>query len=258
MNTNDFTYLLNKPQTINEKQTQVLESILQEFPFFQSARALYLKGLFNQESYRYNYELKKTAAHTQDRTILFEFITSDEFTTLQKNNIEAQEEIISNIKVNEVEFVEIASSQAEVGIPTKIEEELEIGKPLSFENNEKHSFSEWLQLTQFAPIDRNEEEKEVEFEDDKSKKFDLIDKFIENNPKISPTKESTTAPSNIAKSAEEPTHLMTETLAKIYLEQKKYQRAIQAYEILILKYPEKSSFFADRIENIKKLQQNNN
>ena len=258
MNTNDFTYLLNKPQNINEKQTQALESVLQEFPFFQSARALYLKGLFNQESYRYNYELKKTAAHTQDRTILFDFITSDEFNTLQKSNIEAQEEIISNINVNEVEFVEIVASQADVEIPTKIEEELEIGKPLSFENNEKHSFSEWLQLTQFAPIDRTEDEIIEVIEDEKSKKFDLIDKFIETNPKISPAKENTSAPSNIAKSTEEPTHLMTETLAKIYLEQKKYQRAIQAYEILILKYPEKSSFFADRIENIKKLQQNNN
>jgi hypothetical protein len=51
---------------------------------------------------------------------------------------------------------------------------------------------------------------------------------------------------------------MTETLAKVYLEQKKYNKAIQAYEILILKYPEKSSFFADRINEIKNLQQNNN
>jgi hypothetical protein len=50
---------------------------------------------------------------------------------------------------------------------------------------------------------------------------------------------------------------MTETLARVYLEQKKYQKAIQAYEILILKYPEKSIFFADRIQNIKILQQNN-
>jgi hypothetical protein len=40
---------------------------------------------------------------------------------------------------------------------------------------------------------------------------------------------------------------MTETLARVYLEQKKISKAIQAYEILILKYPEKSSFFADRI-----------
>lgn len=258
MNTNDFTYLLNKPQTINEKQTQALESILQEFPFFQSARALYLKGLFNQESYRYNYELKKTAAHTQDRTILFEFITSDEFRTLQKNNIEEQDEIISNIKVNNFEFVEIIPQETSVETSTQIEEELEIGKPLNFENSEKHSFSEWLQLTQFAPIDRTDEKEVNEIDEEKSKKFDLIDKFIETNPKISPAKEILSIPSNIAKSTEEPTHLMTETLAKIYLEQKKYQRAIQAYEILILKYPEKSSFFADRIENIKKLQQNNN
>jgi hypothetical protein len=50
---------------------------------------------------------------------------------------------------------------------------------------------------------------------------------------------------------------MTETLAKVYLEQKKYSKAIQAYEILILKYPEKSIFFADRIKDIKILQQNN-
>ena len=39
---------------------------------------------------------------------------------------------------------------------------------------------------------------------------------------------------------------MTETLARIYLEQKKYDNAIKAYQILILKYPEKSGFFADR------------
>ena len=51
---------------------------------------------------------------------------------------------------------------------------------------------------------------------------------------------------------------MTETLARVYLEQKKYSKAIQAYEILILKYPEKSSFFADRISDIKIVQQNNN
>ena len=90
------------------------------------------------------------------------------------------------------------------------------------------------------------------------KKLDIIDKFIEANPKIAPVKDLTKTPANITKSVEEPTHLMTETLAKVYLEQKKYNKAIQAYEILILKYPEKSSFFADRILDIKILQQNNN
>ena len=138
------------------------------------------------------------------------------------------------------------------------EEKLEIGKPLPFTHSERHSFQEWLQLTKFSPIEREIEEKTIQNDPEKQKKIDIIDKFIEANPKIAPVKETTKPPANISKSTEEPTHLMTETLAKVYLEQKKYTKAIQAYEILILKYPEKSSFFADRINEIKNLQQNNN
>ena len=48
--------------------------------------------------------------------------------------------------------------------------------------------------------------------------------------------------------------LMTETLAKVFVKQKKYDRAIQAYEILRLKYPEKNSFFANQINVIRDLQ----
>ena len=46
---------------------------------------------------------------------------------------------------------------------------------------------------------------------------------------------------------------MTETLAKVFTKQKKYNKALEAYQILILKYPEKNSFFADQIKKIKKL-----
>jgi tetratricopeptide (TPR) repeat protein len=98
----------------------------------------------------------------------------------------------------------------------------------------------------------------LNLEAEKQKKIALIDKFIEANPKIPPIKDLGHTAENNIKSIEEPTHLMTETLAKVYLEQKKYNKAIQAFEILILKYPEKSSFFADQINEIKNLQQNNN
>ena len=105
------------------------------------------------------------------------------------------------------------------------------------------------------PIEREEIIPDETLE--KRKKLELIDKFIASNPKIPPvTKESSyTIDSTVA---EDKSYLMTETLAKVYLEQKKFSKAIQAYEILILKYPEKSSFFADRISDIKNLQQNNN
>ena len=46
---------------------------------------------------------------------------------------------------------------------------------------------------------------------------------------------------------------MTETLAKLYLNQKNYEKAIQSYKILILKFPEKNSYFADQIKKIKSL-----
>ena len=49
--------------------------------------------------------------------------------------------------------------------------------------------------------------------------------------------------------------LMTESLAKILLRQKKYKKAIKAYKILSLKYPEKNVFFAGQIQKIKKLLQ---
>ena len=49
---------------------------------------------------------------------------------------------------------------------------------------------------------------------------------------------------------------MTETLARVYLEQKNYSKAIQAFKILILKNPEKSGLFADQIRAIEKLQEN--
>ncbi len=92
----------------------------------------------------------------------------------------------------------------------------------------------------------------------RSKKNALIEKFIEANPKIPSIKKDTEVPTTFYEpSNADNSALMTETLARVYLEQKKYQKAIQAYEILILKYPEKSSFFADRILDIKNLQQNN-
>jgi hypothetical protein len=272
MNRSDLTYLLHKPEATNETQTIALENVVLQFPYFQAARALHLKGLYNQASFRYNYELKKTAAHTTDRTILFEFITSENFIAIQQAKVEeikrdvrdievhSFEEVIGSVEVEmiaEIEAEVLNSEEKSQDLKTS-EEKLELGKPLPFTINEKHSFQEWLQLTKFAPIERIDEAVEPEIDIEKQKKSDLIDKFIEANPKIAPVKEMTKPPANISKSVDEPTHLMTETLAKVYLEQKKYTKAMQAYDILILKYPEKSSFFADRINEIKNLQQNNN
>ncbi len=280
MNVTDYTYLINKPNTITQKQTLALDKVLEEFPYFQSARALRLKGLYNESSFQYNSALKVTAAHTTDRAILFDFISSEDFNAIQKALFEKKaNELLSIQVVDSIEIVQEKriKSQEDNVVPestsaneTEVleltdtpEEKLELGKPLEFSKSETHSFQEWLQLSRIQPIDRTSETKNspttLKTEDVSKKKQEaIINKFIQSNPKISAVKHGTPSSINIDINKEDTTSLMTETLAKVYLEQKKYQKAIQAYEILILKYPEKSSFFADRISDIKILQQNNN
>jgi hypothetical protein len=309
MELKDFTNILQHPQEITTEQTSALRSIISKYPYFQPARALYLKDLKNKESFKYNPELKVTAAYTTDRSILFDFITSEifnqnEISQMIKQNSESLKQIIVNdaddISVNKSVTIDDALKQhikdtegvldpyvfeekvsgpvkpsisetIEPQKPTIIEidsqnikptpeETLKLGKPLEFDKTELHSFSEWLKITSFKPIVRThkKESKPTEIENNSvTEKFELIDKFIETNPKIIPSRET---PKFQLVQNEDIHHegYMTETLARIYLEQKNYDKAIQSYKILSLKYPEKSGFFADQIKAIKQLQENNN
>ena len=85
------------------------------------------------------------------------------------------------------------------------------------------------------------------------KKAEIIDKFIEENPKISQLKEEVNFV--VKEKNDDISHLMTETLAKLYTEQRLYTKAIKAYEILQNKHPEKVEDFKAKIQEIKDLKQ---
>ncbi len=288
MKVTDFTYLLQHPdKVVDPIQTKHLEDIVAEYPYFQTARALHLKGLKNLNSYKYNKVLKHTAAYTTDRDVLFDFITSKNF--LQTNFVKPIKEIKEEQVIAERHIIEESIDKplpqderdAEQILdpelfkskePIKKESEtLQLGEPLSFDKTEKFSFSEWLTLASQKPLDRKEPKIEEKIQTSEppnaetkshknpslKKKFERIDEFISKNPKIVP-QEKLQHKIDVSSSVKfDKNELMTETLARVYLEQKKYKKAIQAYKILSLKYPEKSGFFADRIKAVEKIQQEN-
>ncbi|AZI21859.1 hypothetical protein EIH07_01775 [Chryseobacterium taklimakanense] len=103
-----------------------------------------------------------------------------------------------------------------------------------------NTWQKWLKIERREPEPSKEEIKEK-----------AIEKFIENEPKISKLKEETTFV--VKEKAGDISHLMTETLAKLYVEQRLYSKAIKAYEALQQKHPEKSDYFAEKIREVKDL-----
>lgn len=91
----------------------------------------------------------------------------------------------------------------------------------------------------------------------KPEKINLIDKFLAENPRIIPDKEYVSDNSLASKSLHiDDSDLFSETLAKIYIKQEHFEKAILTYEKLCLKYPEKSIYFVGQIEKIKELIKN--
>ena len=275
MQQEEFHNLLEKSIFLTIEETNRLKQLVEHFPYFHAARALRLKGLKQNNSFFYNAELKKTAAHTLDRGVLFEYITSKTFqqdyiaeeikqrVETEENNSSAEEEQSHELPMN-LEEANKVLDPALFNRPTseKQTDNLQVGKPLEFNSSESHSFTEWLKLTKAKPVEReNLETKNATEEnsaEENSRKFQLIDEFISKNPKIKPSKENLPSSQKPIAQDSPSNQLMTETLARVYLEQKNYSKAIQAFKILILKNPEKSGLFADQIRAIEKIQENKN
>jgi hypothetical protein len=107
----------------------------------------------------------------------------------------------------------------------------------------------------FVSVEGSMKQEQLDYEEKNSKKqsqSELIDKFIIANPRLEPGKEKTNLPlEDILKPfVEEEGGFVTETLAKIYVTQGYYSKAIDIYEKLSLKFPEKSIYFASQIEKV--------
>jgi len=219
MHTSEFIKLIRHPERIKKGDLSRLNNLCQKYPYCPSLHKLRLIALKENNSENYNQELKMTAAISGNRTLLFEYIAKNSFHKPNKEHVgKTKKEPLKTI---------------------------EPGQPLEFYKSEKHSFNEWLKLTEINPIKRNLKPLEKT-----TKIIDLISASKEKQP----IKKDFFSASQMATQSTNSDHqLMTETLAKVYLEQGHYEKAITAYEILSLKYPQKSGLFANQIEAIKQI-----
>lgn len=155
-----------------------------------------------------------------------------------------------------VEIEEVAQEQSK-----PVEDPESFGDWLSYlKKNNGQSYSDISEKAELSKAKNKAKEREriesyiEKNEERKQKNKAIIDNIIEKNPGLIRQKEEVKffAPDTKAKeSLLENEHLVTETLARIYALQGSVNKAIRAYEILSLKYPQKSAYFASLIQKLK-------
>jgi len=280
MNKNELIQLLHNPAQTDKRHLSALEQWKEKYPYFAPVHMLYLKALSKSAEPTFHEYLSKAAAFVPNRKILFELVygnprqqpllgtpeapkqTSAPASAKLKNTGSIKESIADTLELQ----LETASSDngPNLQYAPSINIEKEYGPNIITDSDEKPfeiSFRQSITPKQSAKSKTDY----IELLEDKNPKkdnkiggsFELIDQFIKTKPTIErqldeENEDATNEPvKDISEtSVKEHEGFMTDTLAKIYLKQKKYEKAKTVYEKLSLKYPEKSAYFAGQIKEI--------
>ena len=292
MKQTELIQLISTPHKSNYGDLEKLQDLKKQFPFFQSAHMLLTLVSKKFDSGIYQNTLRKTAISIPNRSRLYNLLNTAESVkeevevqkqTSEIEHLKAIELHSHKDKPTEEELNEQVEKEIEKQVVSAIVE-TEVLKTKDWYKTEKKtekkevktdenkkvssgSFTDWLYILkkEDGVEEIKKEETEVveskiitEFKKPKDKKEEekaIIDKIIESEPKnirLDPNQRFFEANVNAKESLLENEHLVTETLAKIYALQGNISKAVRSYEILSLRFPQKSAYFASLIEGLKK------
>lgn len=264
MNKSVIYTCISFPNTHSIKHEEELKEVTSNFPYFQTAQILLAYSLKAKEDYRFSNQLKVSSLQAYDRKALWELLNKkrreeeSEFVVEKKEKLNELTPLVEQIKketpINEIEIqdtVLLLETEKTLHLPRTDQKKFAETEIKITEQNNAHTFSEWLRIHRNASNSNINSGNEAPQENQRNKS-ELIEKFIQTDPRISkPTKATFFSPQVMAKkSIEENDEIVSETLANIYASQGDVQRAVRVYKKLGLLNPEKSAYFAALIKKL--------
>jgi pentatricopeptide repeat protein len=274
LNKQQIIKYIEQPEVLGESDCSTLKTLSENYPYSGILQTLYAKALHNCDSIFFEKQLKKTAIVNSNRKKLYQIIHQPKLQkTIDKIEIDTQPEAKQtqgepanqltdldttrrkeegNLEQNfdEVEkniLIEAINSTMYLDVPDTIppiEELIPTHKeepnlnPAESQEKIKTEFTDWFSTNKTS----SKKKKDIS---------NLVEGFLDTN-NSKPNKKDFFSPSNLAKiSLVDNEEFVTETLAKVYVSQGNFEKAIRIYERLMIDNPEKNTFFASRIRFLK-------
>lgn len=249
----ELTELINHPERMDRETLYELRSMVALYPYFQTARLLLLQNLYLLHDTTFDEELRHAAIYITDRKVIFQLIEAAHY-RLQKAEEEKQpaQQSEENKQSRTISLIDSF-------LDSMPKEEQEPGHP----KRKPTAADAAVDYVAYLLESESEEEQAQTAEIPRLRGQSLIDTFLEDNQgKITLSEEPVSAGmeedrerSTVNEEPEE--NFFTEELARIYVKQGRYQKALDIITRLSEQYPQKNMYFDDQKRFLRKLIINN-